>query len=99
MLMWCMQFFREVMYRGVVLRKRSRFTFKYVPREGKSTGKEKHFDGKGDLESGICWGNVLGLPDMGLFEMFFLLVLVAAVGMATAVVVGALSQYAHWNKY
>ncbi|KAG2416003.1 hypothetical protein HFD88_007195 [Aspergillus terreus] len=93
------RFFREVMYRGVVLRKRSRFTFKYVPREGKSTGKEKHFDGKGDLESGVSWGNVLGLPDMGLFEMFFLLVLVAAVGMATAVVVGALFQYARWNKY
>ncbi|KAF9884490.1 hypothetical protein FE257_001677 [Aspergillus nanangensis] len=84
------ELFRKVMYTGVVMRKRTRFDFKYIPQLGKNTGKEKRH-GYSSKELGFADMSISPYAlDMGLFEAFFVAVLVVVAG---AVIGGGLWGY------
>ena len=74
------------MYKGIVQRKsRTSFNFKYVPNESKKTGREAYHPGKNEQGIHSTQGTYIGL-----FEVFFLGVLVFSGGI---VILGILGTY------
>ncbi|KAE8396199.1 hypothetical protein BDV23DRAFT_192113 [Aspergillus alliaceus] len=82
---YMIQLSRDLLYQGIVLRERTRFDFKHIPRMGKTTGRERCCSDKGDRawKTGqyplYLQSTLYDLTDMGYFEILCV-VIVTLVG-------------------
>lgn len=87
------QLSRELLYQGIVLRDRTLFDFKHIPRMGKTIGREKYSPGEGNRPWKACKYppylnyTFYDITDIGYLELVCLTVALFTGGLLTGCVI------------